>query len=128
MWSDIIIAVYIYIYVASHFVLRDSLCLIIFHTEKTIITPKYATNNTLFKFMKCYLLVIFSKLLNVFWLCYRHALAFPFLIFNKFPATYAIHLCVGYDKTKRIPLSKIRHIYIRQIFCKTHMYMCSFLV
>ncbi len=30
-----------------------------------------------------------------------------FLIFNKFPATYAFHMCVEYDKTKQPPSKKI---------------------
>ncbi len=41
-----------------------------------------------------------KKLLNVFCLCYRHALFFLFFIFNKFPAIYAFHMGVEYDKTK----------------------------
>ncbi len=61
----------------------------------------------LFKFVKRHLLIIVSKLLNVLYLCYRHASFFAFFIFNKFPATYASHMCVEYDKTKQTPSNKI---------------------
>ncbi len=66
----------------------------------------------LIKFMKRHLLTIVSKKLNVFSLCYRHASFFPFFIVTKFPATYAFHLCVEYDK-KVYPFKQnmIRHMY-----------------
>ncbi len=42
-----------------------------------------------------------------------------FFIFNKFPATYAFHMCVEYDKTMKTPSNKIWYgIYIRQILYK----------
>ncbi len=57
----------------------------------------------LFKFMKRHILTIVLKLLNVFYLYYRHVSFFAFFIFNKFPAKYAFHMCVEYDKTKQTP-------------------------
>ncbi len=73
----------------------------------------------LFKFMKRHLLTMFSKWLNLFYLCYKHASFFAFFIFNKFPATWAFHMCVEYDKTKQTPSNKIWYdIYIRQILYK----------
>ncbi len=56
----------------------------------------------LLKIMKRHLLTMVSKKLNVFYLCYRHASFFAFFSFNKFPVTYAFHMCVEYDKTKQI--------------------------
>ncbi len=48
-------------------------------------------------------LIIFSKQLNVFCLCYWHASFLPLIL---------------YDKTKWIPINKILYsTYIRQIFC-----------
>ncbi len=61
----------------------------------------------LFKFVKRLLLTIVSKLLNVFYLFYRHASFFAFIISKKNSVTYAFHMCVGYDKTKQTPSNKI---------------------
>ncbi len=61
----------------------------------------------LFKFMKRQLLTIVSKQLNMFYFCYTRASFFAFFIFNKFPAKYAFHMCVEYDKAKQSPLNKI---------------------
>ncbi len=56
---------------------------------------------------------------NVFYLFYRHASFFAFIISKKISATYAFHMCVGYDKTKKPPSNKIWYdIYIRQILYK----------
>ncbi len=60
-----------------------------------------------FKFIECHFLTIVSKQLNAFYLCYRHASFFAFFISNTFPATYAFHMCVEYDKTKQTPSNKI---------------------
>ncbi len=38
---------------------------------------------------------------------YRHASFFTFIIYKKNSATYAFHMCVGYDKTKQTPSNKI---------------------
>ncbi len=58
------------------------------------IPPVITTFQGLFKYMKRHVLTIFSKQLNVFCLCYRHASFFPFFIFSKVPATYAFPLYV----------------------------------
>ncbi len=48
-----------------------------------------------------------------------HASFFAFIISKKISATYAFHMCVGYDKTKQTPSNKICYnIYIRQILYK----------
>ncbi len=69
------------------------------HNFKNML-PIVTSFQGLFKFMKRHILVIFSKQLNVFSRCYQHASFFLFLILNKFPVTYALDMCVKYDKTK----------------------------
>ncbi len=53
---------------------------------------------------------------------YVHALnysAFANSCSKKISATYAFHMCVGYDKTKQTPSNNISYeIYIRQILYK----------
>ncbi len=73
----------------------------------------------IFKFIWRHLWVSFQN--N--WTCFVFIIGMlhlsRFFIFNKFPTTYAFHLCVEYDKSKWIPLNKIWFdVYIRQILCK----------
>ncbi len=83
----------------------------------------------LFKFIKRHILTIVSKLLNVFYLFYRHASFFAFIISKKNSATYVFHMCVGYDKTKQTPSNKIWYdTYIRQIWYKNTCLCVPFLV
>ncbi len=82
----------------------------------------------LFKFMKRHLLAIFSIQLNVFSLCYRHASFFPFFIFMNFhQQTRSIFM---WNMKKAYPFKQdmLRHIYIRQILYKTHVYVFLFSV
>ncbi len=81
-------------------------------TEKLVSLPKCATNynlisgsikdhfpspfDNLFKTIGCILYSLYA--------CFIFSV---FFIFNKFPVTYACHLCREYDKTKSIPLNKI---------------------
>ncbi len=64
-----------------------------YHTSPNM-QPVMTQLQVLVKFIKRHFLTIVSKQLNVFYLCYRHASFFAFLIFDKFPATYAFHMCV----------------------------------
>ncbi len=79
--------------------------------------------------MKRHLLTIGSKSLNVLYLCYRHASFFAFFIFNKFPATYLLHMCVEYDKQSKSPQTRYNrtNIYDRY-YIRTHVYVFLFSV
>ncbi len=64
----------------------------------------------------------------MFYLCYRHASFFAFIISKKISATYAFHMCVGYYKTKQTPSNKIWYdiyIYDRH-YIRTHVYVFLF--
>ncbi len=76
------------------------------HTSQNM-QPSITKFQVLFKCMKRHLLTIVSKLFIEFYLYYRHVSFFALFIFNKFPATYAFHICVEYDKTKQTPSNKI---------------------
>ncbi len=65
----------------------------------------------------------------MFYLFYWHASFFAFIMPKQISATYAFHMCVGYDKTKQTPSNKIWYdIYIRQILYKNTCLRVLFLV
>ncbi len=74
--------------------------------------------------MKRNILVIFSKSLNVFCLCYRHASFFRFFIFNKFPVAYAFHMCAEYDKWSKSIQTRYNTTYIcPRCYIRTRIYV-----
>ncbi len=49
---------------------------------------------------------------------------FAFFIFNKFPATYEFHMCVGYDKTNQSLQTRYDMTYIYdRYYIRTHVYV-----
>ncbi len=65
----------------------------------------------------------------MFYLFYRHASFFAFIIYKKISATYAFHMCVGYDKQSK-PLQTgydTTYIYDRY-YIRTHVYVFLFSV
>ncbi len=67
--------------------------------------PMITLFEVLFKFMKRHLLTIVSKSCFIFFIGMPHFSRLLFL--KKISATYAFHMCVGYDKTKQTPSNKI---------------------
>ncbi len=81
-------------FIFPFFLLEAKMCLFFAHLpqlliRKTIMNPKYVTFfHDIFEFMKRHLLPIFSKQLNVFCLCYRHAIAIANVSHQREKHTY----------------------------------------
>ncbi len=83
----------------------------------------------LFKFMKRHLLVIFSKKLDVFCLCYKHASFFPFFLFSiNFHRKYIPSLW-NMIKQSEFLLKRYDTTYIYdRYYIRTHVYVFLFSV